>query len=182
MVMKKADLATNFDLVSATKQTVMSDERDFSRPREPFYMSSIPTDISQANDKKPFELPSWLSNKEEKPTVTETSKTPEAPKVSNDIKNFQTFFGLQPTGIVDDKLAQAAKAMEDKISKAVNNPGARGLLWDDSSKTFKTTLADLQEALKKIEQYEANKQVATNAKTARIQAFSALIKNNLNGD
>ncbi|HVI41786.1 MAG TPA: peptidoglycan-binding protein [Anaerovoracaceae bacterium] len=169
-----SDLATNFDLASATKQTVMSDERDFSRPRESFNMSTAPSDILQAVD-KPGDLPSWTPKKKEEPVAAI-----EAPKTSNDIKQFQTFFGLQPTGMADDKLAAAAKAMEDKIAKSVNNPVAHGMLWDDASKTFKTNLADLQEALKKIQTYESSKKIATSIKTPRKQAFLDLLDNNTN--
>lgn len=236
------DLATNFDLVGATKQTVMSDERDFSRPREPFDMSTAPSDLSNAEDKvinpgtpfvvqvkkfmknnplgpnysgnvdKPIvdsELLSLLKRFEsalqiktgkniigtivsgnsinqsgflaaikllkspEANKIKETDQKPEKTEVKSneDIKKFQTFFGLTPTGIVDKKLIEAAKAAEDKIVKMLNNPGAKGLLWDDSSKSFKTNLADLQQALKLISDHKVNKKANLSPKTSRIQAF-----------
>lgn len=232
------DLATNFDLVGATKQTVMSDERDFSRPKEPFNMSTAPLDVSNVEDKVsapgiPFIVqvkkfmknnplgPSYSGNVEDpaadpellsllrrfesslqiktgknvigtivsgngvNPTgflaAIKLLKSPEASKIkepektevksNEDIKKFQSFLGLTPTGVVDQKLADAAKAVEDKIAKSLNNSGAKGLLWDDSSKSFKTNLADLQQALKLISDHELGKKASSALKPHRIQAF-----------
>jgi hypothetical protein len=48
------DLATNWELLPDQFQgTVMSDNRDFERPREPFQASTSPTDLNMAIDTKP---------------------------------------------------------------------------------------------------------------------------------
>lgn len=67
-------------------------------------------------------------------------------KQSN-IIDFQKFFGLNPTGIIDDKLINAAKSIESVLSKDLEDPSIKGLLWNSSTKTFNTTVSDLQSAL-----------------------------------
>jgi hypothetical protein len=121
-------LETNFDNASATKQVIMSDDRDFSRPKDEFFSSITPSncgDMSFAADG------------------------------DDTIKQFQSYFGLDPTGVVDDKLIAAAKNVEDKIANVTNNPNVKGLLWSDSNKKFNTTLNDVQQALAKLQQLKA---------------------------
>lgn len=225
---KKSDpndgLATNWDLPMATQQVIMSDQRNFSQPKEDFYSGNIPSglatggilDAAMADDDggDPFivqvqkfmqtsplgisyggksngfinqpllnalmDLEVALQTKyagqqfigtivnglkinqngfwKAVKLLSGKSSTPSFDKdQSSPIKDFQAFFGLPPTGAVDDQLIAAAKATEDKIATAVNDSSAHGLLWDDGSKSFKTTVADLQEALRKIKQFTDNK-------------------------
>lgn len=126
-------LSTNFDQVGATQQVIMSDSRDFARPQLDQYTTSAPSDFGSADD-KPLLLPP-----------------------DDAIKQFQSFFGLEPTGIVDDKLATAAKGTETKISQILNDTGVKGLLWDEANKKFNTSLNDLQKALNLLKQFEVKK-------------------------
>lgn len=231
-------LATNFDEVGATKQTVMSDDRDFSRPRESFYTSNAPADLFSASDgaikdnfieevqkflkTRPLgveysgeitgltnpqmlnalnELETKLQNKFPDKIFTGTivtgnkinqngfvravkmlgakpliDNTTEQTVGDDNIKKFQTYFGLSPTGIVDDKLISAAKSVEDKIAKATNNPDVKGLLWNDISKKFNTNLADVQEALKKVQDFEATKIANSHSDNKRIKIFIQMLK------
>jgi hypothetical protein len=50
------DLETNWDYPAQFQGTVMSDSRDFERPREPFQFSTAPTDLNMA-DTKPIANP-----------------------------------------------------------------------------------------------------------------------------
>ncbi len=43
-------MATNWDLMTATKQTVMSEDRDFSAPKESHWSTSLPLDSNSAQD------------------------------------------------------------------------------------------------------------------------------------
>jgi len=65
------------------------------------------------------------------------------------IQAFQKFFNQPETGIVDPQLISAAKSVEALISKHVGS-SASGMLFDDSTKQFKTTVEDLNSALKLI--------------------------------
>ena len=84
--------------------------------------------------------------KNEKSISTKEEKKPED-KSQNRIVEFQKFFGLNPTGVVDDKLANAAKSTETMLSKDLEDPTIKGLLWNDSTKSFNTSVGDLQSAL-----------------------------------
>ena len=54
---------------------------------------------------------------------------------------------MNPTGVADDKLANAAKSTEMMLSKDLEDPTIKGLLWNDSTKSFNTSVGDLQSAL-----------------------------------
>ena len=194
-------------LESYPANAIPSENRNFSLPRETFFGSGVPLDVSNADDsniikqiqiflkssplgisysgpmdgkinsifldavskfetavqtKFPSEkiigvirsgsnisssgfakVISLLKN-EKNPSVKE--EKPED-KSQNRIAEFQKFFGLNPTGIVDDKLANAAKSTETILSKDLEDPTIKGLLWNDSTKTFNTSVGDLQSAL-----------------------------------
>jgi hypothetical protein len=140
------DLPTAWDFPSALEQVVPSEDRDFSRPREPYFAQSLPegADVAQA-DAPPAKAP-------------EVAKPPEAPKPSNLIKEFQGFLSkAQPIigtpyhgpidGLPSESLTAAARQVEQQLSKAVGKSAA-GLLWNDATKTFNTSTGDLAEALK----------------------------------
>lgn len=199
------DLPTNWDFPSAHKQVVMQDERNFSRPREPFYQSTMPLDISYTNDSSvatlqiqkfmktsPYGIAyagpvDGISNPELIRAVRALEKALElkypgntftgtivtgnsisssglknaidlvkklksgipAPANKSNVKLFQKYFGLPESGTVDMPLITAAKNAERLISEATGS-SATGLLWDDSSKQFKTTVEDLDAALKLV--------------------------------
>ncbi len=85
-----------------------------------------------------------LTTKEEKPED----------KSQNRIAEFQKYFGLNPTGIADEKLANAAKATESMLAKDLEDPTIKGLLWNDSTRSFNTTVGDLQSALNLASSYK----------------------------
>lgn len=199
------DLPTNWDFPSAHKQVVMQDERNFSRPREPFFQSTMPTDINYADDSAGIILQvqkfmksspygiiyagpvDGVSNSELirsvralekaleqkypghtftgimvpgnsisssglKSAIDLVKKLKSGTSVStnnSNIKLFQKYFGLPESGAVDTSLVAAAKNAEKLISEATGS-SATGLLWDDSSKQFKTTVEDLDSALKLV--------------------------------
>lgn len=200
------DLPTAWDFPSAHQQVIMQDQRNFSRPKEPFYQSTMPLDVNQVNDsmgvilqiqkfmktspygivyagptdghsnaelirsvkslERALELKypghrfigtivsgQSISGAGLKNAIDIVKKLKTAPKPSDDkseVKLFQRHFGLPETGLVDSSLISAAKQAEKLISEATGSSAA-GLLWDDSAKQFKTTVVDLQSALKLIQ-------------------------------
>lgn len=194
-------------LESYPANAIPSENRNFSLPREPYFGSGVPLDVSNADDSNiikqiqiflkssplgvsysgpmdgkinsvfldavyKFETAVQAKFPSEKITGTirsgnnisssgftkvisllKNEKNPTAKeeklenKSQNIIAEFQKFFGLNPTGIVDDKLANAAKSTETMLSKDLEDPTIKGLLWNDSTKTFNTSVADLQSAL-----------------------------------
>ncbi len=133
------DLPTAWENVSATQQVVPSEDRDFSRPKEPYFSESLSEGVNYADDENKL-----------------TSPTP--PQPSDVIKQFQTFLsksqpiiGTVYTGPIDglpnDALAAASTQVEQYLSKAVGKSAA-GLLWNNSTKNFNTSTNDLAEALK----------------------------------
>ena len=203
------DLPTAWDFPSAHKQVIMSGERNFSRPKEPFNLSTMPLDINQVSDtlgpigqvqvfmrSAPYgikydgpangkingelieslkKLELALESRFQHPfqntivvgntvsaaglakaiqTVKTLKKNPEikVEKSEGDqkIKAFQKFFSLPETGKVTPELVSAAKSAEQTISD-FTGISASGMLWDDATQNFKTTVADLQSALKIIQ-------------------------------
>jgi len=191
-------------LESYPANAISSENRNFSLPREPYFGSGVPLDVSNADDSNiinqvqvflkssplgvsysgpidgkinsifldavsKFESAVQAKFPSEKIVGTIRSgnnisssgfakaisllknepKKTEKPedKSQNRIAEFQKYFGLNPTGIADDKLANAAKATELMLSKNLEDPTIKGLLWNDSTKSFNTSVADLQSAL-----------------------------------
>lgn len=141
------DLATAWDFPSATQQSVPSEDRDFSRPKESYFAGTYP-----GNDIANADVP--IINV---PTVNEKDKSKDQ-IFSPAIKEFQLFFSKSNQligapyqgpidGIVNDALVAAAKKVESIISKALNNSGAHGLIWNDKTKSFNTSTTDVSEAL-----------------------------------
>ena len=194
-------------LESYPANAIPSENRNFSLPREPYFGSGVPLDVSNADDSNIInQVQVFLKSsplgisysgpidgkinsvfldavskfetavqtkfpnekiigtirsgngvssggfakaiallKNEKNTVTKELKPED--KSQNRIAEFQKFFGLNPTGIADDKLANAAKSTETILSKDLEDPTIKGLLWNDSTKSFNTSVGDLQSAL-----------------------------------
>jgi hypothetical protein len=98
-----------------------------------------------------------LGGKSEEPVASIPVTNSDVVNVDDTIKQFQTYFGLTPTGVVDAALVSAAKTVEDKIAKITGNSAVKGLLWDDAHHKFNTTVFDVQSALKKIQDFESTK-------------------------
>lgn len=196
-------------LESYPTNAIPSENRNFSIPREPYFGSGVPLDVSNADDSNiinqvqaflkssplgvsysgpidgkinsvfldavsKFESAAQAKFPNEKIIGTIRSgnninssgfakavsllneKKPED-KSQNRIAEFQKFFGLNPTGIADEKLANAAKATETMLSKDFEDPTIKGLLWNDSTKSFNTSVADLQSALSLAKKFKENK-------------------------
>lgn len=65
------------------------------------------------------------------------------------IKEFQTFFGQNPTGEIDINLINSALQAEHTISRAIGKP-IIGLLFNPAARSFQTTVGDLKQALELI--------------------------------
>lgn len=238
--MDPTDLPTSWELVPATTFVVDSDKRDFSFPKDPYFSSTVPTDLNMAEDKEEDksnnfikqvqlvmknppagtsysgpvdgemnpQLISSLKNLEMavqartgKPTIgtilngisinqkafLETIKSlsaekeevkKEEPKPEDkpveekskeesnlpqeSIREFQSFLssphpiiGAPYQGPIDglpnNKLIAAAKATESAMANALNDKKILGMLWNDSKKTFNTSVEDLSQALNLIQ-------------------------------
>lgn len=200
-------------LESYPVNAIPSENRNFSLPREPYFGSGVPLDISNADDSNiinqvqiflkssplgvsysgpidgkinsvfldavsKFETAAQAKFPSEKITGTirsgnnisssgfakvisllknEKNLPIKEEKSQNRIAEFQKFFGLNPTGIADDKLANAAKSTETMLSKDLEDPTIKGLLWNDSTKTFNTSVGDLQSALSLAKKFKEKK-------------------------
>jgi hypothetical protein len=102
----------------------------------------------------------------EKPKDKEPEKTKE--EKSELIKSFQSFLSKsnpiigapykgEVDGISGEKLAAVAKSVEAALAVRINNKRIYGALWNNSTKTFNTTVDDLRAALELIMKYEAEK-------------------------
>ena len=158
-------MPTRFEEVPGTEQLVMSDSRDFTRPRPSFYQE----DINLSSDEELERLLPGISRldtfkKELKKEPKEEKKDKiDNKKLSipdNSIKIFQSFFSKSLPivgklysgpidGIYNDQLQVAAKNIEDTISKETG-ASAAGLVFNSSAKTFNTTVDDIESALKLI--------------------------------
>lgn len=79
------------------------------------------------------------------------AKAPEIKNLEQDnIKAFQKFFGLQPSGIIDPQLISAAQATENKIAEALKDMTVKGMIWSPTERKFKTSPGDVASALKLI--------------------------------
>jgi peptidoglycan hydrolase-like protein with peptidoglycan-binding domain len=89
------------------------------------------------------------------------------PPSSDSIKPFQSFFATaQPVigklysgpidGIVNPELESAAKKAEAIISGAIKKD-VSGVIWNNNSKTFNTTIADIAKSLQLIASHNASK-------------------------
>lgn len=98
----------------------------------------------------PFQnsIPSQDRNFERPKEPDQISMAPDMNMASDDsqIKEFQKFFGREPTGKVDLSLSNVALQMEQVISKAIGQPVA-GLLFNPTTQTFQTSVSDLKTAL-----------------------------------
>lgn len=131
------DLPTSWELNPFNLYDPTSQDITLSSRTEKNFASTIPSDVSLADD--------FLHQEQL-------------------IKSFQMFFSkAQPIigklysgpidGIVNPDLTKAAKNTESIISKKINNTEIIGSLWNDNKKTFNTTTNDLSSALQIISQH-----------------------------
>lgn len=105
-----------------------------------------------------------------------------SPGKDNVILSFQKFLSAnQPVigapykgpidGVINNDLINAAKSVEGLIAKAINNNAAHGILWNENSKNFNTTTADLQQSLNLIATHYADLSSKNDANSPRKQAL-----------
>ncbi len=83
--------------------------------------------------------------KKEEPKKEENNKIEQS---NAEIIKFQKFFGLQPTGQIDQKLIDAAINAENNLIKELNEPSIKGMIWNSTAKIFETSLDDVAQAFK----------------------------------
>lgn len=89
--MGTTDLATNFDLVSATQPIVMSDQRDFERPQDFPISSTVSLDLNQAEDEDPFikSVQQFMKNNPLGPSFSGSIDGKSSPELKNLLQRFE---------------------------------------------------------------------------------------------
>jgi hypothetical protein len=222
------DFPTRTDFNKNLQQVIPQEDRDFTRPREPF-MSQPAPDINFADDissikqlqnflsSKPFNIPYSFSipgafdlnipnvvnkfqsilkqklpnksipnilngekinlgalntniklynelkaaekskatepTKEEKTEISSKDQEPskELDKIDELTKSFQSYFNLPTTGIHDQTLISKAKETESILAKELNDDSVKGMIWNDTKKSFNTSVDDVKSALNLIQ-------------------------------
>lgn len=168
--MPYTDLATSWE-PSAIQMVVPSEDRDFSRPKEPFYAQSVPTDSNMTDDIKDVEK-----------------------KIDSKIKSFQELLSQNlPVvgklyqgpidGIPNQQLSQACQTIEGKLSKLLGI-SVVGMIYNPQNKSFNVSTDDLKKSLQtvaqhlpKLEEKSQEKINTTVDKTSRFQALLTIYKN-----
>jgi len=176
--MPYTDLATSWE-PSGIQMVVPSEDRDFSRPKEPFYAQSVSVDSNMADDIKDIE-------KKIDPKIDS--------KIDPKIKSFQELLSQNlPVvgrlyqgpidGIPNQQLSQACQSIEGRLSKLLGISVA-GMIYNPQNKNFNVTIDDLKKSLQTVAQHlsklEEKNQEKTNTvvdKTARFQALFKIYKN-----
>lgn len=172
------DLPTAKDFPQALQVLVPSEDRDFSRPKEPSWSNdsyipaaatfsiapltnTAPTiqDLSFAAD----EPDSFTLVKRFKELTDKLKSILEKYQKKEDfsIKDFQSFFNQNnpiigklytgpQDGKVNDQIISAAKTAESIIGSKINKSVA-GIIWNDSQKKFNTSSSDVRHALDLIQ-------------------------------
>lgn len=168
--MPYTDLATSWE-PSAIQMVVPSEDRDFSRPKEPFYAQSIPTDLNMVDDLKD-------SDKKTDPQIKAFQEL-----LSQTLPVVGKVYQGPIDGIANQQLAQACQNIENKLSKILNIPIV-GMIYNQQNKKFNVSLDDLKKSLQTVAQHlpklKEKPEEKINAevnKTARFQALLSIYKN-----
>ena len=148
----------------------------------------IPT-IVQGNKINPGALTEALlllnpKNKEDKDKDKDKDEKEKDVIESDSVKSFQDFLSKsQPVigqlytgpvdGIINDKLVDAAKAVETAIANATGDDSVAGKLY--SGGAFNTTIYDLENALNLIQEHRGKEKTSFLDTKGRILAFSSIL-------
>lgn len=164
------DLATSWE-PSGIQMLVPSQDRDFSRPKEPYYAQSIPTDSNMADDIK----------EKEKIVNPQIKSFQEA--LSQSLPVVGKVYQGPVDGIANPELGQACQNIEGKLSKILGVP-INGMIYNQQNKNVNISVDDLKKSLQAIAQHLAKtdekskeKPDSTTAKNARFQALLRIYKN-----